>query len=159
MSSNLDVGPFGGGNTAVFQDVRANGINGQTLSIQGEVIEFNTEVIGKNFVSLSSNQFTLEAGAYQITFSAVLNASASRDGQIYLYDTVGLVSVGGIRITSDGVDLDQVTESEHSFFLKISSSKILELRIACSASYSFSQIDSFYGDSEYYQQLIITKIG
>ena len=71
MSSNLDVGPFGGGNTAVFQDVRANGINGQTLSIQGEVIEFNPEVIGKNFVTLSSHQLTIESGAYHIPFSSV----------------------------------------------------------------------------------------
>ena len=66
MSSNLDVGPFSGGNIAVFQDVQSSGVAGTTVSTTLADQPLNTEVIAKSWASLSANQVTLDAGDYVI---------------------------------------------------------------------------------------------
>jgi hypothetical protein len=160
MSSNLDVGPFGGGNTAYFQDVKASGINGQGLNINGQVIQFNTEVIGKSFITLSSNQFiNPSAGDYIVEYSASLRSATLEYGSIYLYDTNAGQSIGGGNFVSVAGDIDQLLKNTTRFPVQLSGSEVLELRIACLSTFSFSQKSAANGDDEYYQQISFTKVG
>ena len=98
MSSNLDVGPFGGGNTAVFQDVRAQNVNGQTFSSSTfEAIEFNTEIVPKSWVSLSSDQFTLDAGIYYFVFKPTWSI-IQNNLDLSVYDVNAATVIGGTKV-------------------------------------------------------------
>lgn len=161
MSSNLDVGPFGGGNTAVFQDVRASGVAPQTFnSLSDQVIEFNTVQTLKSFVSLSSNQFTLDEGIYTIAIKLSLRASSNpRSFQIWANDTSD-ISYGGTT-QAISADINQVGLSYAYFDITIpSGGKVIEFlgRTNTGSINSGGNVVPTNGDN-YYQDVRITKVG
>lgn len=155
MSSNLDVGPYSGGNTAVFQDVQASMVASQALTaFTDTVIQFNTEIIGKSFVSLSSNQFTLDEGDYIIKMQ--VNCANSGRGLIWVKDTSN-VSYGGGHW---GGNFDNMPKH---IFMPISipsGGKTIEFMVNSPGNYSFGgPTVSPTNGNEYYQQVQITKVG
>ena len=157
MSSNLDVGPFSGGNTAVFQDVRASGVAGQTWSGSVQTAEFNTEIVPKSFVSESTNQFTMDAGIYLVRWRDSFTTAANEYIQVYAYDTVGSVNVGGARICNPS-DADKPDTTAH-FYINLSASKVIEIRLDASNAVSSVKDATGNGSFEYYQEVSFTKEG
>ena len=113
-----------------------------------------------SFVTLSSNQFTLEAGTYDIEGSAPASGSG---GAIKSHKVK-------IRNISDSSDALIGTAENHNILtgsgqtrsfifgqIVITSSKTFEVQHRCSASGAFG-IGAGFGDSEVYAQIKITKI-
>lgn len=156
MSSNLDVGPFGGGNTAVFQDVQASGVAGQTFSIATfDVIDFNTEVVPKSWVSLSSNQFTLDAGVYYLVFKPTW-AIIQTNADLSVYDVNATTVIAGTKVMADPTNGDLYSNTI-PIYLNLSSQVTFELRYYINGA--ITSIAKLSQGSEHYSHLSITKMG
>lgn len=162
MSSNLDVGPFGGGNTAVFQDVRANGISGQTITSSPTVMNLNTTVIARPWHgALSSNQIPLDAGKYRIDIIDTCTADdASANNIQYSIRDTGLNHLGGYKINanSDGSSYFAFNTSG-SFYFELTDDKSVEVIVKVQGASNYPRGSNSNGSNEYYQQLHITKVG
>ena len=160
MSRNLDVGPFGGGNTAVFQDVQASGVAAQNIGTVNTTytLRFNTEIVPKSWASLASDQITLDSGIYAITFISDLRSSNFAYSQLQIYDTVGAAIIGGCKRQSSGTsDMFQTTEMK--CFINLSSQTTLELRYRTSQQEASNLMVAHSQGDEYYHQVYITKVG
>ncbi len=154
--SNLGFGPFNGGNTAVFQEVLATGVDGQVFDGTDQIVSFNTEVISKDFVTLSSDQFTIDAGKYLVSWRCGLGVGSFEFIQVSAYDTVGAVNVGGGRTSTSS----SYTESSIEFYINLASSKVIEIKIAAASAMSAAQSRvNNNPSSQYYEQITFTKIG
>lgn len=161
MSSNLDVGPFSGSNIAVFQDVQADSVAGQTINITATVQHFNTTIISKNWVTLSSNQFVLDAGVYSLVLqdAGYPASSTNNELQYWLRDTLGVTYTGSKLIASSASD--SLESNQVRFFLDLSSGgKTIELYAQLRQNtLARNATNLSNGDSEFYQMFIIQKIG
>ena len=161
MSSNLDVGPFGGGNTAVFQEVRSAGVAGQNFdSLSDQIVQFNTEVVPKSFVSLSSNQFTFDEGIYRLSILITgIGASNPRAFQIWAKDTSNVSYNGDSLMLSP--DLDSIGYTILYLDLVIpSGGRTIEILAKCNVgTLSNSTVITPTNGDNYYQKLYATKVG
>ena len=156
---NSSYGPETGGGsfeTAVFQEVKAPGIQSHAFSSTTfEAIEFNTEIVPQSWVSLSSNQFTLDAGIYYFVYKPTWQVMPTNI-DISVYDVNASDVIGGTKTMLD-TSSDVPANNTIPFYLNISSQVTFELRY-----YILGIPSNIFGRSqgtEYYQHLSITKIG
>ncbi len=101
--SNLEFGPFGGGNTIVLQNIGP----GQLIAADTDTtLTLNTEVRSRSFgTSFGSNQITLADGDYDIYIQGSWRHSESLSAvpvKAYLYDVTNTVEKGGVtRVFSE----------------------------------------------------------
>ena len=163
MSSNLDVGPFGGGNTAVFQDIQANGVAGQGISGSAQVMNLNTVVVPQSWAeTISSNQIPLGKGVYfaEIIDTCTTNDSTANNIQYSIRDT-DLNHLGGYKINanSDGSTAVFGVNTSGSFYFELTVDKTIEVWIRVAGASIYLRGHNSGGGLEYYQQLRLTKVG
>lgn len=157
MSSNLDVGPFSGGNIAVYQDVQSSGVAGTSVTTTIADQPINTEVIGKSWSSLSANQITLDAGKYLISvidFGSLPNSTTKQ----YSFITNAANTV--LDSTLWEVGNDQFPNQSYfrwTATVNLGSSTALKYRAKIDSG-SATRLAHSQG-AENYQKLIIQKIG
>jgi len=161
MSSNLDVGPFGGGNTAIVQDQRAGGTDGLSITSTLADQTLNTIVRDRSWlVSLSSDEITLEAGEYDIYLEDIYLKSVNTIHNRITYTiTDDLNNSLGRYITSNPVSRDQyMSVSNLIANTTLVAQGIIKLRCVASANVNRTSPSPIQG-TEYYQKLIIKKVG
>lgn len=158
MSSNLDVGPFGGRNTAVFQDIRASGLAGQSATAStDEVLDLNTEVVGVPFATLLNNNITLDEGRYIVYCYDALVSGAIKT--LYWLKDASDVSYGGLHSISASSTIDGHNLNA-SFYITIpSGGKTLSWMHRVQGSTGTRAASSPSNGNEYYQQIAFKKIG
>lgn len=144
---------------AIFEDQKAQNTAGGTFTTGADrTRDLNVEVSDlSGFASLSSNQFTLSAGTYEIMWSAP--ASACGDHQSWLYNVSdSAVAQRGSSGTCDTAD--SATGYSSGFaVVTISSSKAFEIRHRCSstrATFGFGNQANF--GTEVYTRVVARKI-
>jgi len=145
--------------TAYLKDVKASGTAGGTFtsgSYQTRVL--NTIEGDSSFVSLSSNQFTLQPGTYEIEASAP--AYRVNGHKLKLRNITGSSDtiIGGAAET-DSSNFVQ-TESRLVGTISISSTTTYEIQHRCGATFASSGFGraAAYGDSEVYTIVKIKKV-
>jgi hypothetical protein len=144
--------------TAYVKDVKSSGTAGGTFTGGAwQTRDLNTVEGDSSFLSLSSNQFTLGAGTYEIEADAP--ARSVNDHQSALYDVTNTTYYYG---TSETVS-STVGSQTRSFIKKrlvLSASTVFEIRHRCQTTAStngFGESNGFGGD-ESYTQVKITKV-
>lgn len=144
---------------AIFEDQKSQNTAGGTFTSGADrTRDLNVEVSDlSGFATLSSNQFTLTSGTYEIMWSAP--ASACGDHQSWLYNvTDSAVTQRGSSGTCDTAD--SATGYSSGFTVTtISSSKAFEIRHRCSstrATFGFGNQANF--GTEVYTRVIARKI-
>ena len=160
MSSNLDVGPFGGGNTAIVQDQRAGGTDGLSITSTLADQTLNTIVRDRSWlVSLSSDEITLEAGEYDIYLEDICKSVNTTNNRITYTITDDLNNSLGRYITSNPVSRDQyMSVSNLIANTTLVAQGIIKLRCVALANVYRTSPSPIQG-TEYYQKLIIKKVG
>ena len=148
-----NVGPFSGGNTAIFQRVDGSQSN---FTTSGVTMAFNTELKAKDWVSLSSDVFTLETGDYAIEVRlALINQSAfDNTFQVYAYDTGGTAVIGA---EIDRFGGNEERQSITKFILNISTQTTIEIRAVTLAS-TVNAVPGIFTPA-FFSQVYFTKIG
>lgn len=142
--------------TATLKDLKSVGTNGGTFTKSAwRTRDLNTLSGDVNFVTLSSNQFTLIAGSYTITAKAP--ACDVRNHQIRLYNITdaSLTSMGSNAFSWGGV----MTSSDIYTTITISATKTYEIQHICSdtsTNIGFGKATGFNTD-ELYTTVLITK--
>lgn len=142
---------------AIIEDQKAaNTAGGGFTSGANRTRDLNTEVSDLGgFVSLSANQFTLVAGAYNIQWSAPAFGIALH--QSLLYNATDSAEVK--RGSSERSDTSNVTRSVGSAVVVISSSKAFEIRHRCEttrANDGFGLAANF--GTEVYTRVVIERL-
>lgn len=145
--------------TAYIKDTKSSGTAGGTFTSGSyQTRDLNTISGDESFVSVSSNQFTLDPGTYQIEASAP--ASVVTEHRIKLRNTTD--STDEILGTNEYTDTDEAmaTRSHLSGEISISSQKTFEIQHRCSATRATQGFGwpLSYGEDEVYTQVKITKI-
>jgi len=144
---------------AYLKDVKTSGTNGGDFNSGSYVTRVLNTVEGDSgFVSLSTNQFTLQPGKYQIEAHApghlcgahkakVYNVTNSVDAIIGAYVSSETASGTGTRSVVDGT-------------LTITEPKVFELRHRCTNTKASNGLGfpCAFGDSEIYAVVMITKL-
>lgn len=144
---------------ATLKDVKTSGTQGGTFTSGSyQTRTLNTEDDPFNIVSLTSNQFTLQAGTYFIEANAVSGVVDGNKTKIrnITDSTDAIIGSNQYQTSSAGV----ATNSFVYGFISISSAKTFELQHRCQttkATDGFGAALSF-GDSEVYATVKITKI-
>jgi hypothetical protein len=149
---------------AIIADRKTAGVAGGTFTLGSwQTRDLNTEVIDVNgLVTLSSNQFTLQAGKYIVDWAASaytgVNQHVSRiynitDTEIVSESLVGRNPTSSSTVCSSGRG-----------YIDIASEKVFELQHRCQTSvttYGFGlPSDAYFVVSyEQYSQIKITKVG
>ncbi len=118
---------------AFIRDEKSAGTNGGTFT-QGawRTRDLNTEVFDPDgIVSISSNQFTLGAGTYELEWFAVAGYVNSHQSRIYNVTDTSVVEVGSLHY-SGRADGSYITdESRGRARLTIAGTKVFELQHIC----------------------------
>ena len=150
--------------TTYLKDVKANNTAAQSLtagSYQTRVL--NTVEGNSDIVSLSSNQFTLQAGTYEIEASVPVtsNTNVSVDAHkakirnitdstdVSLGYSLGARGPAGVIVSNS---------SEIKARLTITSSKIFEIQQRVGTSTATGGLAANFGDNEVYTIVKITKV-
>ena len=147
--------------TAYIKDVKASGTSGGAFTSGAwRTRTLNTLSGDTEFISLSSNQFTLQVGKYEIETEAL--ARGTRNHQSRLRNITDS--------TSDSVSLSQDASNDGAYYscnpsiikdtIILTSAKVFELQHRCTttqAIWGFGLANSF-GEVEVYAQVKITKI-
>jgi hypothetical protein len=146
---------------AIIEDNKAQNTVAQTLSSGSDQIrELNTLVYNRNsLVSLSSNQFTLPAGTWEIEWEAPYNPSNGGDCQSLLYNVTDASEVK--RGASTGFD-DGNAENGYTVILScgstvvtIAASKAFEIRHRVSATATGGRAANF--GTEVYTRVVVRR--
>lgn len=149
--------------TVFLKDVKANGVSGDAVSTSYVDIVLNTVEGDNSIVSLSSNQFTLQAGTYYIRgfVPAISNTTAGlKNHKAKLFNITDSVDViiGTSSMTSDaGADVE-TTESFIVGTFTLTSQKTFSIRHRASNANMSRGVAASFGDSEVYSTFEITKI-
>jgi len=152
---------------AIISDVKATGTNGGTFtSGSWQTRTLNTlESYGPSFVTLSSNQFTLIPGTYQLSGYAPAKNVGNHQCQIYNITNSTIAIIGRSVYSTDtsgimkGIGGGSSTNSEFSGIITISSNKIYELRHRSSATQTNTGFGTASGfTTETYSVLNILKL-
>tara|TARA_Y100001963_G_scaffold158403_1_gene257890 strand:+ start:2750 stop:3364 length:615 start_codon:yes stop_codon:yes gene_type:complete len=157
------VFPAGGtGNpisVASIVDQKANNVEGGTFTQDAwQTRDLNTEISDPDsIVSISSNQFTLGAGTYLISWSAPAFVVTSHQSKLYS------VSLGDLRIGTPEYSNNSNasnTISTGQYVHTISASHSYEIRHRCSTSRSVNGFGSGvgYGTVNIFTQVLIQKL-
>lgn len=155
-----DYGSGGGYQVAFVKDVKADNTNGGTFTSGAwQTRDLNTLEDSDSIVtSVSSNQFTLPAGQYELIGTA--DAHATGQHQTRFENTSDSTFKYGTSSYSDGGNGGNDPSFTYWEFT-IASSKTFELQHRCTitaASNGFGVANNF-GGGEIYSQVIIRKIG
>lgn len=148
--------------TVYLKDVKASGIaGGASTSGAYQTRVLNTLEGDTSFVSLVSNQFTLQPGTYHIEASAPSNASNQHRIKIRNI-TDSTDSIIGSSSTN-GNSSSPFTVTSHSFLcgiISITSAKTFELqhRVGTSRAPDGYGPGLPFGDADVYSQVKITKV-
>lgn len=142
-----------------LKDVKANGTDGGTFTSGAyQTRTLNTQEGDTGFCSLSSNQFTLQAGTYEIYAVSQVNAVQLNKAKLRnITDSLDMIIGTSNNTGTSGI---QETVSIVSGRITLTSPKVFELQHRCQttrASDGFGAATSF-GDSEVYTQVKIEKI-
>lgn len=151
---------------AYIKDEKASGTNGGTATSGAyQTRTLNTLSGDTSFVSLSSNQFTLQPGTYKIKSTAPAQSAGGSEVQFHKIklrnitdSTDTIIGSTAYNETVSGVGIS--TMSTLSGVFSISSAKTFEIqhRVAVThATIGFGQAASF-GDNEVYTQVEIEKV-
>ena len=147
--------------TAYITDVKVSGAQGGTATADCTYAtrDLNTLIGDIEFISLSSNQFTLDAGTYEIEASAPARGVVNnhkirlRNTSDCTTDILGTTSLTGASTSDMGISIlkGQIT---------ITSSKTFEIqhRVATTNADDGFGIGAGFGDSEVFTSVKITKI-
>jgi hypothetical protein len=155
MSSNLDVGPFSN-NIAVFQDQQSNGVAGTAITTTLTDQTLNTEVIAKSWASLSANQVTLDAGDYSITVTDHFKGSSvDRVMVYYIRSAANAIIDSGQSAFPEAITEDLPVNINMTISLSVSTA----IKLSVQALFTGATRTAYSAGTEYYQKLIIQKIG
>lgn len=140
---------------AYLKDVKASGTNGGTFtagSYQTRVL--NTLEGDTEFVSLSSNQFTLQEGKYKIAAKAECK-DVSRNKLKIQNITDGTEAILGLTSFAGSTTVSELVGE-----IEITSSKTFELQHRCNTTRATDGLGSAasWGDDEVYAYISITKL-
>lgn len=152
------VGKFGY-ETAYIKDVKPSGTTGGTFTSGAwQTRDLNDLSGDTSFVSLSSNQFTLEAGVYDIVFSAPAQEVGRHQCRLQnITDGVTVSAGSSINASTSGSNTDFSAGEER---LVLSASTTFEIQHQCAAtraSYGFGGQANFGIDEVYTQVKIVKK--
>jgi hypothetical protein len=145
--------------TAYIKDVKAPAANGGTFTSGAwQTRDLNTLSGDTEFVSLSSNQFTLQAGKYHISATMPAYKVNSNKGKLYnITDSVDeIFSSTSYTPSADTTQNNAVLEGS----IEITATKTFEIRHECQttqATYGFGVGQAAMGN-EIYTQVKITKV-
>ena len=162
--SSSTVFPAGGtGNpisVAVIADEKSNGtVGGASASGGFAQRELNTEISDPDgIVSIASNQFTLGAGTYHISWSAP--AYNSNEHQTQLYDITGGTSLEAGSSEYSSTSGAKITSSCGSFVHTITSNNVYEIRHQVSSAQTTNGfgLSCSFGQVNIYTYVIIQKL-
>lgn len=144
---------------AYLKDVKASGTAGGTFTSGAyQTRTLNDEVDPFGIVTLSANQFTLQAGTYEIEASALVGLVNGHKLKIRNITDSSDTIIGLSNITSSTDGSSDVAELSGTF--SISSTKTFELQHRCQTT---KATDGFgaavtFGDSEVFAQVKITRL-
>lgn len=146
--------------TCYVKDVKSSGTNGGTFtSGSWQTRDLNTSEGDTEIVSVSSNQFTLQAGVYNI--SAEARCMNCRENKLRLQNTTDAsTAIIGMTEDSGGVSDANSPGARLKGRVEITSAKTFELQhrgTSTQASVGFGTAASF-GVDEVYTQIEITKV-
>tara|TARA_B100002019_G_scaffold927_1_gene744 strand:+ start:146 stop:712 length:567 start_codon:yes stop_codon:yes gene_type:complete len=138
---------------AIIGDVKSTGTNGGTFSSgDWRTRDLNTEISDADgIVSISSNQFTLAAGSYQIKFSAPAFNTNANQARLYNATTSTGLQVAQAAFVN-GASGHVQTSSVGSARVTISGSTAFEIQHRCnntSATYGFGVSSNYSTDVIY----------
>ena len=121
---------------AIIADVKAsNGDGGTFTSGAWRTRDLNTELSDEdNIVSISSNQFTLQAGTYLIVFSAPAHNANSHQTRLYNISTSLNLQYG--QSAYSGSTASMTTYSRGAVRVTIASSTVFEIQHRCASTTS-----------------------
>jgi hypothetical protein len=136
-SGNLSFGADSGGkfaSYAIIADVKASNADGGTFTTgDWRTRDLNTELADADgIVSISSNQFTLQAGSYLIIFSAQAHEPNSHQTRLYNVTTSANVQVG--QSMYGGASHGVTTASRGVARVTISGSTVFEIQHRCAST-------------------------
>jgi hypothetical protein len=144
---------------AYIKDVKSEGTNGGTFNSGAwQTRDLNTTE-GDTFVSLSSNQFTLPAGTYDIEASAPAFRVASHQARLQNI-TEGSTAITGSTAYSGSSDNYALTSSFVLGRLTLDKETTFEIQHRCQSTQSTSGFgaDNNFGEDNTYTQVKIEKI-
>jgi hypothetical protein len=119
--------------TAIIRDVKTVGTNAGTFTAGAwRTRTLNTLEGDVNFVSLSSNRFTLQPGSYTVAINAPACNVESHQCRLQCITDASTAGLGSAMFSSGG----NVSISTLSKVLNISSTKVYEVQHQCSKSVS-----------------------
>ena len=153
-----DFGPFSGGNTAIVQDQRTSGVAGDTIIATTSDQTINTVVQDRSFLgTLLSNKIPLDAGAYRIYIEdTCLIAGATTDQWALITDDLNAV-LDSTKWPA-GANTSN-TSSRLGWVANISLSVQTDIKYRCGSTFGSSTRTPTSQGTEYYQKLIIEKVG
>jgi hypothetical protein len=121
---------------ALIADVKASNADGGTFTTgDWRTRDLNTELAdADSIVSISSNQFTLQAGSYLIIFSAQAHTVNSHQTRLYNVTTSANVQFG--QAAYAGASASATTTSRGVARVTISGSTVFEIQHRCGVSTS-----------------------
>lgn len=146
--------------TVYLKDVKTSGTAGGTATSGSyQTRTLNTVEGDTSFVTLSSNQFTLSAGIYEIEAIAPAGIVSEHKAKLFNVTTSSDQILGSASYTSSS-DLTQTISSIVGRVM-LSQSNTFEIRhrVAVTRSSNGFGLNSSFGDSEVYTQVKIKKVG
>lgn len=146
---------------AFISDVKAAGTDGGTFTSGAWLTrDLNTENYDADgIVSIASNQFTLAAGTYRITWSCPAFKCNGHKSRLYNVTDAAVVGVGTTEQSSANVNVNTQTRSYGSARVTIASSKAFEIQHQCSTTQSTNGLGAgnSFGAEEAYTWVEIVK--
>ncbi len=146
--------------TCYIKDVKASGINGGTFTSGAwRTRDLNTLSGDTEFVSLSSNQFTLQAGKYHIEAESTVR-EVNRNKLKLRNITDSSDDVLGISVFTKAATDDAGNTATFKGVIEITTSTTYEIQHRCEITFSGAGfgVASSFGVDEIYSQVKITKI-
>ena len=145
---------------AYLKDVKSSGTAGGTFTSGAWQTRVLNTTEGSSFVSLSSNQFTLPAGQYDIEFNAPAFACDRHKSKLYNITDASDVIFGSSAFSESTATDRATTESIGKGSISLTGTKTFEIRHRSSATATTQGfgVESSFGVSEIYTVVKITKL-
>lgn len=147
---------------AYLKDVKSSGTNGGTFTSGSyQTRTLNTVEGDSSFVSLSSNQFTLQAGTYRITSSAPASFCDEHKSKLRNITDSSDTLIGTVeRVSTSAGGNSDTTRSIIEGTFSITSTKTFEIQHRCTVTRATSGfgVAAGFGDSEVYTTVKIEKV-
>lgn len=141
---------------AVIGDKKAKDVDGGTFTSGAwRTRDLNHEFVDEDgIVSISTNQFTLQAGKYWVTWRAPATMTNGHTSLLYNVTDTAFVQIGSTEFTGNGAGSEIQTCSFGSAQINIAGAKAFEIRhyaqtTANNIGFGTDQSDASTGDSIY----------